>query len=154
MGGCRFHGKADCFPGRQFQIGECVAHEFPMCRHRLRKQRRLLWIAHPRLPQTTPYKHARLAIWERGVLISSWPSCNRSPLARGRIHLRRLSKSGSLKSLARAGQTIHFGGSRPAASPCRATDRRPAPSACHSPPQAALTVASRSAAARHTSSSN
>ena len=30
---------------------------------------------------------ARTIYWERHVRISSWPGCNRSPLARGRIHL-------------------------------------------------------------------
>ena len=30
---------------------------------------------------------ARTIYWERRVRISSWPGCNRSPLARGRIHL-------------------------------------------------------------------
>ncbi|MBB4399137.1 hypothetical protein GGD62_008287 [Bradyrhizobium sp. ERR14] len=30
---------------------------------------------------------ARTIYWERRARISSWPGCNRSPLARGRIHL-------------------------------------------------------------------
>ena len=35
---------------------------------------------------------ARTIYWERRVRISSWPGCNSSPLARGRIHLCRLNR--------------------------------------------------------------
>jgi hypothetical protein len=39
-----------------------------------------------------------LVIWKRGVRISSWPGCNGSSLARGRIHLSRLSSLDRLRS--------------------------------------------------------
>lgn len=91
---------------------------------------------------------ANAAIWEPGVLISSWLGCSLSLLARGRIHY-----AGCRSWIVRepcAGGAEHSS-DQVTACPCRATNRRPASS---SPPRAASSAASRSTPVRRTSSSN
>src|ERR1700722_12324581 len=51
---------------------------------------------------------ARTIFWERCARISSWPGCNNSSLARGRIHLRKLLLTAERKTLQRRGRPYIF----------------------------------------------
>jgi hypothetical protein len=62
----------------------------------------------------------RTICWERCTRISSWPGCNSSLLARGRITFTQAASDSRTKDLATPGPTIHFLPAAPSRRRCRA----------------------------------